>query len=96
MRAQIVYTVDISEIPSEVDRLKEKVTTLLSTTLSHIKSLDIEESPLKSIDSFERASEELITIDLLLRDSAAILQGYLAAKTGPASPIRATDHEASE
>lgn len=85
MRARIIYTVEVDEIPSEVERLKIKVEKLLSSSLSMVKSADIGQSVDKSLEKFEEASKNLVTIDLLLRDSCAILEGYLLSKLGPES-----------
>jgi len=83
MRARIVYTVDVSEIPSEVERLKKKAEKLLSSSLSAVTDANIDQSIEKTLVTLEEASQSLVTIDLLLKDSCAILEGYLMSKLDP-------------
>ena len=80
MRARIVYTVGIDEIPSEVNRLKEKVVRILSESLSAVKDTNIDQSIEKTLTTLKEVGDNLVTVDLLVRDSHAILEGYLASK----------------
>ena len=98
MRAKIVYTVDVEEIPHEVERLRRKAEDLLERSLREISAADPHASLEKTIKSFENTSKELITIDLLLQDSRAILEGYLISKLdtknlSSASPIHGDEDE---
>ena len=85
MRAQIVYTVEVEEIPEEVERLKRKAAQLLELSSQNIKEMKIADSVESAIQGLDEVSRSLVTVDLLLRDSSAILQGYLAAKLDPST-----------
>ena len=81
MRVKIAYTVDISEVESEVKNLVSQalkdIEALQEKVLFAYNSLETLDSPLeKIIENLEQSRKDLYNIDSVVSDSNEILNGY--------------------
>jgi hypothetical protein len=80
MKVKIQYTVDMEDVPAEVEKLKDRLTHDISEAATLISQLN----PHGSIAQYEKLSAivrgHLLSADLVLSDCEAILSGYATAK----------------
>ena len=97
MKVKISYTVDLDDVPDEVDFLIEKAkknieqSALSATELKETKDKSIEQA----IKEIEIIRSMMMEADLILNDCGSILIGYLSAKynDGGHGPERDEDAE---
>lgn len=85
MKVKIAYTVDLDDIPSEVDRLYEKVKPDLENVVESVvkfgKSNDASiDEKIKGIETLRR---NMGAVDVLLADVHMILLGYMNVLSNP-------------
>lgn len=85
MKVKIQFTVDIEEVPSEVNkRIKltlddsKKIVGELEAIISNINT----NNNLQSLDDIDSLRKKLAYIDSVLDDSYSVLSGYVKYKTG--------------
>ena len=87
-RVNIQYSIDMEELPAEVNRLLQKATSSLKdvfvVNLKELSSLD-EKSLLSinSLETIEQTRKKLAAIDYILNDVTNIVDGFIKYKTSP-------------
>ena len=76
MRVNISYSIDVEEIPAEVDRMLGDVKESFNASLINLEST-IGSNPLEVIENIQDIREILISVDQKLADCSAILSGYI-------------------
>ena len=76
MRVNISYSIDVEEIPTEVDRMLEEAKGSFSAALIDLERT-IGSNPLEVIENIQDIREILISVDQKLADCSAILSGYI-------------------
>ena len=85
-RVNIQYSIDMEELPAEVNRLLQKATSSLKdvfvVNLKELSSLD-EKSLLSinSLETIEQTRKKLAAIDYILNDVTNIVDGFIKYKT---------------
>lgn len=80
MRAKISYTVDIKDVPAEVNKLLQPALDILSSTSSTVVSLN-KDNVMTVINQIEEIRKTLLDVDTRLSDCYSILAGYTTAIT---------------
>ena len=78
MRVNITYSVDLGDVPSEVNRILEECEQLFRTAHGNLDQT-IGRDPLAIIEELDKVRKSLAAIDLKLDDSMSILGGYVQA-----------------
>ena len=76
MRVNISYSIDVEEIPTEVDRMLGDVKESFNFSLINLENT-IGSNPLEVIENIQDIREILISVDQKLADCSAILSGYI-------------------
>ena len=90
-RVNIQYSIDMEELPEEVDRLLQKANSALKDVcvadLKELSSID-EKSLLsiRSLEIIEQTRKKLAAIDHVLNDVTSIVDGFIKYKTSPPQP----------
>ena len=79
MKVKLQYTVDIDDVPNEVDRLLKNAVTEIQNSLKAIDSTSAS-SPIEFHDNVSTARELMMSADLILGDCVAIVTSYNVAK----------------
>ena len=87
MKVKISYTTDISNIPSEVERIVGTCKRQIGEVYDLLSSL--EASNVESIDKIDKVRHNLNYIDLLALDLSSIISGFIDAS----SKIRASKED---
>ena len=82
-RISIQYSIDIDDLPDEVDRLLQNATEELNKLSSSIIREPISLNGLQDIDSLRRG---LANVDAALQDLSVIVGGYLSYKASETMP----------
>ena len=80
MRVNISYSVELHEVPQEVDKLLEECETLFRQMCGKFGGV-CGTSPLETIENLNDIREKLKTSDIRLSECAQILAGYVDIKT---------------
>jgi hypothetical protein len=100
-RVNIQYSIDMEELPEEVDRLLQKANSALKNVcvadLKELSSID-EKSLLsiRSLEIIEQTRKKLAAIDHVLSDVTNIVDGFIKYKTSPPQPETNSDHAPDE
>lgn len=78
MRVNITYSVDLDDVPSEVNRILEECEQLFRAAHGTLDQI-IGRDPLSIITELDTVRKNLAAIDLKLDDSMSILGGYVQA-----------------
>ena len=76
MRVNISYSIDVEEIPTEVDRMLGDVKESFNISLINLEGT-IGKNPLEVIENIQDIREILVSVDQKLADCSAILSGYI-------------------
>ena len=76
MRVNISYSIDVEEIPTEVDRMLGDVKESFNVSLINLEGT-IGKNPLEVIENIQDIREILVSMDQKLADCSAILSGYI-------------------
>lgn len=76
MRVNISYSIDVEEIPTEVDRMLGDVKESFNISLINLEGT-IGKNPLEVIENIQDIREILVSMDQKLADCSAILSGYI-------------------
>ena len=82
MKVKISYTVDLDDVPSEIDPLIEKAKKNVDDACESILDLKKlkDHSIERAIEDIDDIRKAMMEADLALGDCASILSGYLSAK----------------
>ena len=78
MRVNITYSVDLDDVPSEVNRILEECEQLFRAAHGTLDQIIVRD-PLSIIQELDTVRKNLAAIDLKLDDSMSILGGYVQA-----------------
>ena len=82
MKVKLSYTVDLDDVPGEINHLLEKAQDEINTISSAVNGL--KETKDRSVEDAVKLLEEVRTLmveaDIVLEDCQSILSGYLSAK----------------
>ena len=79
MKVRIQYTVEIEDIPQEVDGLVKKALCQLADASDTVNSLDAGGNFSKFLEMVESARSQALKADMLLDDCSKIISDYAAA-----------------
>ena len=92
MRVNISYSIDVEEIPVEVDKLLGELEHALRRVLGELEHT-VGKNPLEIIENIDDIREVLVATDQRLADCSGILSGYIGLKAGPSVPHPAPQPE---
>ena len=84
MRVKIQYSVELEEVPSQVDRLLPEGWEF-DEVGRQLEDIDSAVSPVATMDVIESIRKDLVALDARLNDCYSILQGYIAVMANPPS-----------
>ena len=77
-RVNIQYSIDIDELPIEVDRLvKDAQQRLLQLSTTPFSDNESSEISIQSLSSINELREKIVSVDYILSDIANIMSGYI-------------------
>tara|TARA_B100000925_G_C21999500_1_gene470548 strand:- start:1806 stop:2087 length:282 start_codon:yes stop_codon:yes gene_type:complete len=76
LRVNISYSIDVEEIPTEVDRMLEESKEIFLSATNDLERT-IGRNPLEVIENIQDIRKFLVNIDQRLADCSAILSGYI-------------------
>ena len=85
MRVNISYSIDVEEIPIEVDKLLGELEHTLRSVLCDLERT-VGKNPLEIIENIEDIRAVLVSTDQRLADCSGILSGYIGLKAEKANP----------
>ena len=92
MRVNISYSIDVEEIPVEVDKLLGELEHTLRRVLGDLERT-VGRNPLAIIENIEDIRAVLVSTDQRLADCSGILSGYIDLKANPATQIPISQSE---
>ncbi len=84
MKVNISYTVDLDNVPSEVDRLLKDCSKLAAKTVAGLSDI-CAENVVTSISELKELKENLASLEISVDDCINILTGYLNVQTSLAT-----------
>ena len=82
MRVNISYSIDVEEIPNEVDKMLGELEDSFRKALGNLDR-SIGKNPLEIMENIQDIRDVLVSIDHRLGDCSAILSGYIDLKANP-------------
>lgn len=82
LRVNISYSIDVENIPSEVDKMLGELEESFRKALGYVDR-SIGKNPLEVIENIQDVRQILISMDHRLGDCSAILSGYIDLKANP-------------
>ncbi len=76
MRVNITYSVDLEDIPVEIDKLLQENRELLSKIINDLESVT-GKNPLEIVETINTSREELAVFDTRLAECNNILSGFI-------------------
>ena len=96
MKVKISYTVNIQDIPEEIDRISNRLDSDLESLMTSISDFS-KVDPMKMderINRLEYIRTSMAETDVLMADLHMILRGYMGVLSAP--PAHEHEHEASQ
>ena len=82
LRVNISYSIDVEEIPNEVDKMLGELEDSFRKALGNLDR-SIGKNPLEIMENIQDIRDVLVSIDHRLGDCSAILSGYIDLKANP-------------